>query len=148
MQPTSGQTYFAFLASGWIGVALPALLGLFARGLRKRLKLAEKTVKTLRSRPAAQVSALGRRMNVRFYLAMNLSVALFAMIFLLTPLVSFLSGSPASGGSGWAQEVRVALAVFLISGICALVLFYAGKKGDLSWLSGSFKDVRGKERHR
>lgn len=141
MQPTSGQTYFAFLVSGLIAVALPSLLGVLARALRKRTKVVEKATKTSRSRPVAQVSALGRRMNVRFYLAMNLSVALFAMVFLLTPLVSFLSGSVVS-------EVRISLAVFLIAGLCTLVLFYAGKKGDLSWLSGTFKDPRAKERRK
>lgn len=88
-------------------------------------------------------------MNVRFYLAMNLSVALFAMIFLLAPLISFLGSSRQAEATSLGSDVRISVAVFLISGICALVLFYAGKKGDLSWLSGSFKDgTRGKEKRR
>lgn len=88
-------------------------------------------------------------MNVRFYLAMNLSVALFAMIFLLAPLISFLGSSKQPEGTSLGTDLRVSIAVFLISGVCALVLFYAGKKGDLSWLSGSFKDGgRGKDRRR
>lgn len=108
---------------------LPFALSLAGRLLRGPQSEQPKAPKMNRGRNLSQLAVMGRRVNVRFFLAVNIALALFAMMLLLAPLVSAREGSP----------IQVALAIFVITALGALVVLYANRKGDLGWLQSSFR---------
>ena len=66
--------------------------------------------------------------NVRYFLAVNAGLALFALALELIPCVIAQQHQQLS--------LKALFAVVSISGFSILGLLYAVRKGDMSWLSG------------
>jgi NADH:ubiquinone oxidoreductase subunit 3 (subunit A) len=120
--------YLPFLA-GLIMLVLPASLAIFAfvfkyRNRRERVGRFLKKIGF--SEPIFKFSR--HRVNIRFFLGFNVSVALVGLSLLLVPTALELDSDGLL-----AEQVFAGL---FLSLLLALSLFYAFRKGDLSWTSG------------
>lgn len=132
MSARSWETYVVVLLSGFLSLLVPFCMAFLSRALRvteKRRTPPAFVVKGARDKQSSNVSALGERMNFRFFLAVNASLALLGLVLLLIPIVGVFH---ASAGSG---RFMAGLGICSISALLGVALLYAGKKGDLSWLS-------------
>lgn len=141
MPSRSWETYVVVLLSGFMALLIPLFLSLLSRAARVResRRLAPQfQYRPSRDRASTNISALGQRINIRYFLAINAALALIALVLLLVPLVSVVRGQGLPGTGIQAGAAILSLALFTGVG-----LLYAGRKGDLSWLSPS---LRRKER--
>ena len=125
--PSGWNVYYIVFLSALLALGIPAGLGILSSLLSPRRK----------SRPAPHVTGpgqsfsdfKGKRMNVRFFLAANASLALITLILALIPCASMAHEGVLPG-----EALRGLIAVISIAGFALLGLLYSTRKGDLSWL--------------
>lgn len=126
---SSWNVYYVIFLSALLALAIPAMLMAVSR-----IASAKKSPKPLRidvlgEVPRRDLTSLGSRMNTRVFLGVNAALALMCIFLVLIPCVGVIkSGSPSD------EAVRALLVIISLAVIASLGLFYAAKKGDLSWL--------------
>ena len=127
--PTGWDVYYIIFISALLGLGIPAFLK--AATLLLSLKVSPKDqankieLATLPVPP--ENSHLGRRINIRFFLGINASFILIAMGLVILPCIGTIHSN--SGNASRGLIGIVSLAAFT-----ALGLFYASRKGDLTWM--------------
>lgn len=130
--PSGWGVYYVVFLSAVLALVIPALLYLFSWVVRTR-----GPVQAIEIRPeVAQEAerARSRRMNTRFFLGVNVALALMNAALILIPCVAMLHHFSGRDGAERALASIVTISVF-----SALGLFYAARKGDMAWLR-SFRD--------
>lgn len=133
-----GVYYIVFLA-GAVGLCFPAILAAFAWLLSppdsKRKYLAALTYR----RKERIIGGDNRRINTRFFLAVNVASILLVLALMLVPCAAAFKEITESGS--WRQMAAAVTVIVSVSCFLALSLFYSVRKGDLSWLK-SFREDR------
>ncbi|MBC7691271.1 MAG: hypothetical protein H7222_05835 [Methylotenera sp.] len=117
--PSSWDTYYVVFISALLGVAVSLLL----RSVSRRTKRTHTTPPELT--PKKNSDTLGRKINVRFFLGTNAAFLLITLGFLLIPCVGTLHEKP--------ESARGLISIVTLAALASLGLFYAVRKGDLTW---------------
>lgn len=131
----SWDSYYVVFLSALLSLTFPAVLAavsfvLFGNKFRKKPGPA----KELGTRGKNE-TVLGQRINVRFFLAANAALILFALALALIPCVTTLRADNDEGmGKGLA-------AIITLAGFSVLGLLYSIRKGDMSWLDSYDRKV-------
>lgn len=128
---SSWDSYYIVFLSAVLSLGIPAFLAMislvfFPRGKRKSAKTSNQLV------PKASRTALGQRINVRFFLAVNAALVLLTLVLALIPCVTTLQSENHHGHQGLMTGL---ISIVTISGFAVLGLLYSIRKGDMSWLS-------------
>ncbi len=151
--PSGWEIYYVVFLSALVALGIPLILGgvswIFARRARvdqsnsSDFQLSSSPVPTVAPLPMgpgapSASSSLGRRINTRFFLSANAALVLITLALVLIPYASVLHGGTAAEGADLAARrtvmIRGLISVVTISGLAALALLYAARKGDLNWL--------------
>jgi hypothetical protein len=138
MMPSGWDVYYVVFLSAVLALAIPAGLGLVSILMSGRGKRPGPSSATPVP-PVRDESALGRRMNTRFFLSANAALALIALGLVVIPCAGTLQA-----GETRAEVLRGLVAIVSIAGFAAIGLLYAARKGDLDWL----RSYRSGERER
>lgn len=128
--PSSWSVYYVIFLSAFLALGIPVFLAgasylvSFAKGRRTPAPPQKPAFK-----PEPNRTALGRRINARFFLGVNVSLILMALLLALIPCIGALKG-----GEGSAHLMHALVAVVSLAAFAGLGLLYSAKKGDLSWL--------------
>ncbi|MCC7442228.1 MAG: hypothetical protein IT285_11380 [Bdellovibrionales bacterium] len=123
--------YIVFLA-GAVGLFFPLSLA-FASWLLSSPDVRRKYLAAISFRRRDRViGGDGRRLNTRFFLGINIATLLLVLTLLVVPVAAAYRGLMEKG-TGTERSMALALVVS-VAGFLALSLFYAVRKGDLSWL--------------
>jgi NADH:ubiquinone oxidoreductase subunit 3 (subunit A) len=132
--PSSWDTYYVVFLAALLGVGIPAILRLVSkaffnrsRPLRRLTRDEQETASQLGLLASAQSTSdrLGSKINVRFFLGTNASFLLIALGLLLIPCIGTLHEKSLSS--------RGLISIVSLAAMASLGLFYAVKKGDLTW---------------
>ncbi|MDR3607477.1 MAG: hypothetical protein P4M08_08860 [Oligoflexia bacterium] len=122
------------MPSGWAIYYIVFLSALIALGIPATLALISSLVSSKRgpASPPAPPSRdkLGQRINARFFLGMNATLTLTALVLILIPC----AGVMRNANGDRAVALRALLAIVSISGLAGLGLLYSSRKGDLRWI--------------
>jgi len=117
------------MTSGWEVYYVIFLSSALALSLPVALSLISSAGKAHRASPSLhRPTRVGEKTNTRYFLGAVLSLPLVVMALILIPCVGVLA-SRGREGSGLA-----AFGILSISGLAALAVGYASRKGDLDWL--------------
>lgn len=133
--PSGWGVYYVVFLSAVLALVIPAFLYVFSWLVRARNPANQGAVKP--EAPETQKEAeraRSRRMNTRFFLGVNVALALMNAALILIPCVAMLHHFSGREGAERALASIVTITVF-----SALGLFYAARKGDMAWLR-SFRD--------
>jgi hypothetical protein len=137
--PSGWDVYYVVFLSALLALAVPAVLGMISS-----IFVPSRGVRGGDSRPTPQVpgedlgaavpavepTALGRRVNTRFFLGANAALILITLALALIPCVGTLQGT-----SSHQVLFRGLIALVSIAALAGLGLLYSARKGDLDWLS-------------
>jgi NADH:ubiquinone oxidoreductase subunit 3 (subunit A) len=131
--PSSWDVYYVVFLSAVIALGIPAVLALISRLVSDRRDGEGARARTLET-PAGSRSTgdrLGHRINARFFMSVNVSLALIALALALIPCVGIVRNSEGDK----AASLRALFAIVTLAGFAGLGLLYSSRKGDLSWVS-------------
>lgn len=142
--PSGWDVYYIVILAGVLALGIPATLAILSMllstsstgkstGSSKGRGLSFRFGKG-RANPAVGQS-LGQRTNTRFFLAINVSLVLIALMLALIPCIAVIQPGAHPG-----LVARTLAVIVTFASIAALVLFHAAKKSDLSWLRTFLKD--------
>ena len=134
--PSGWDVYYIVFLSALLGLGIPLFVK--AAALLLSLNVSPKSPAKKNEMPSVtsgitvnEHSQLGRRINIRFFLGVNASFILIAMGLVILPCIGTLHGKSARGLIG----------IVSLAGFTAIGLFYASRKGDLTW-SRVFQDPK------
>ncbi len=138
--PSGWDVYYLVFLSAAMALLIPLGLGAISlvffpgnRRLERQLPSAD-----LEAAKEAQMhDAVGKRVNVRFFLGINAALVLIALILGIIP-----SATAIQAGAERGELMRSLFALITIAALASLGLLYSVVKGDLSWL----KSFQGKGR--
>lgn len=141
--PSGWDVYYIVFLSAFLALGIPAALAVVSYLISSQIKGRKQRTLTdfntvLSDATQANVTALGQKMNARFFLAANAALILITLMLALIPCVGMLQ--PGTDHEGL---LRGLIAIVTIAGFAALGLLYSARKSDLGWLK-SFN--RGNER--
>ena len=143
--PSGWEIYYIVFLSAFVALGIPTFLALISylispqvKGRKKQSSQDEPNIALANSREPNHTE-IGRKMNVRFFLAANAALILIALMLALVPCVGVLQP-----GSNHESLFRGLVAIVSISGFAVLGLLYSARKNDLSWLK-SFQQDEGKK---
>lgn len=123
--------YIVFLA-GALGLVFPVVLGVFA-WLLSPPDIRKKYLSAIAFRRRERViGGEGKRINTRFFLAVNVASVLLALSMILIPCTAAFRALVSEAEAG--SALRPVIVILSVGGFLALSLFYSVRKGDLSWL--------------
>ena len=130
--PSGWDVYYIVFLSALLGLGIPAFVKAAALLLSLNVSPKNQAKKNdLRESPVQpglnqvnEHSQLGRRINIRFFLGVNASFILIAMGMVILPCIGTLHE----------KSVRGLIGIVSLAGFTAIGLFYASRKGDLTWL--------------
>lgn len=126
------DVYYIVFLSGVLALGFPLCLAGISFLVSPRARGAARARREGR-RDSLKGLSVKRRVNTRFFLAVNVSIILLALSFFLIPCAGVLKSLEASGDRE--VLVRALVAIFTIAGFLSLALFYSARKGDLGWLN-------------
>jgi len=138
MMSSGWDQYYMIFVSGAVACLLPFVITVNSLIIAwSRRDTSQRKIQTERKRDvsiggtSSSANLSEKRINTRFFLAVNVATVLMGMAILLIPCTSSIELFIKRNDGG----IQPALfAVFSISVLLALGLFYSGRKGDLSWL--------------
>lgn len=136
--PSSWNVYYVVFLSAGMALAIPGFLALVSALVSRASKTGPPSVRweLFEEAPLKSQVRLGKRMNARFFLGMNVALVLVSCALLLIPIIGvFKSGENPTIG------IRASLTVLSVCTFASLGLFYAVRKGDIAWLT-SFRTPR------
>jgi NADH:ubiquinone oxidoreductase subunit 3 (subunit A) len=131
--PSSWDVYYVVFLSAVIALGIPAALALISRLVsdpRDRRRARAQASESLASSRSSR-DQLGHRINARFFMSVNASLALIALTLALIPCVGIVRNSEGDRLSA----LRALFAIVTLAGFAGLGLLYSSRKGDLSWVS-------------
>ena len=134
--PNGWDVYYIVFLSAGLALSIPLCLGVLSLFIapRGREKIKSQPEPTAAIAPLTESpTTLGRKMNPRFFLGLNAAFLLIVLALALVPCVGVLQKGTSRGD--W---LRGLINIIVIALCMGLGLFYAARKGDLSWLR-SFK---------
>lgn len=138
---SSWDSYYVVFLSAVLSLGIPGFLAIlsravFRKGMRNEWKDKKATQQDVLSAPESlrNQTVLGQRINVRFFLAANAALILFALALELVPCATTLHAGNREG------LFRGLVAVVTIAGFSVLGLLYSIRKGDMSWVD-SFQNL-------
>src|SRR5438128_182080 len=130
--PSGWDVYYLVFLSAALALLIPiglagiSLLFSPGSGVRKRrLPSADQEAAI----PVKLPEALGNRINIRFFLGVNSTLVLIALMLGLIPSATAIHANEESH-----ELIRSLFAVISIGALASLGLLYSVAKGDLSWL--------------
>ena len=129
----SWDSYYVVFLSAILSLTLPGILALISYlsrtgSLQTWSQVRKPGSKHLSAAGVEGNTILGQRINVRFFLAANAALVLFAIALELVPCVATLQGN---SGDGLLSGL---VAIVSIAGFAVLGLLYSVRKGDMAWV--------------
>lgn len=135
---SSWDSYYVVFLSAILSLGIPGLLALLSRLLfRKKGHKTSHKKNGAETQGLANQTVLGQKINVRFFLAANAALILFALALELVPCATTLQAGNRDG------LFRGLVAIVTIAGFSVLGLLYSIRKGDMSWVD-SFQALENK----
>jgi hypothetical protein len=132
--PSGWDVYYIVFLSALVALGIPLVLALVSRFVSRQAggPIAAPAASPLPSSLSSPSShdRLGRRINARFFLGINATLALIALLLILIPCVGVIRN--ADGDKQVA--LRALFAIVSVAGLAGLGLLYSSRKGDLSWI--------------
>lgn len=126
------DTYYVIFLSGFLALAFPILLGILSWVIRGRKKRTDGVPIEATRVGQTETWKDGRKLNTRYFLAINVAIVLFGLSLVLIPMAASLDGMVQGGKK---EEILKGLfGIVTVGGFLGLALFYASRKGDLGWL--------------
>jgi NADH:ubiquinone oxidoreductase subunit 3 (subunit A) len=125
--PSGWEVYYVVFLSAVLALGIPLILHLISSVLADRKPSVSLSAQVDSS--AGDSSAVGRKINTRFFLSANAALILIALALMLIPCVGALHA-----GADHAAILRTLSAILVVAALAGLGLLYASRKGDLSWL--------------
>lgn len=133
--PSGWEVYYVVFLSATLALAIPLILWGLSHLFRSGKKESNEQKKIHFSQEEGidpplfipPPAVLGRRMNVRFFMAANAALLLITLGLVLIPCVGALAASPETGYVG-------IFVIISIASSAALGLLYSARKGNLAWL--------------
>lgn len=126
------DTYYVIFLSGFLALAFPILLGALSWAIRGRKREADPVAPEDLRFERTETWKDGRKLNTRYFLAINVAIVLFGLSLVLIPMAASLDGLVHGGDR---EEILKGLfGIVTVGGFLGLGLFYASRKGDLGWL--------------
>jgi NADH:ubiquinone oxidoreductase subunit 3 (subunit A) len=143
--PSGWDVYYIVFLSALLALGIPAALAVVSyivspqiKGRKQRALKDFNTV--LADATEINKTALGQKMNARFFLAVNAALILITLMLALIPCVGMLQ--PGTDHEGLLHGL---IAIVSIALFAALGLLYSARKSDLGWLK-SFDPGSGRKR--
>ncbi|OFZ20100.1 MAG: hypothetical protein A2X94_09320 [Bdellovibrionales bacterium GWB1_55_8] len=130
--PSGWDVYYVVFLSAFLALAIPCALWIGSAFFKQRSGV---LASESESSPRTDDGFVNKKVNARFFLAANASLTLIALALALIPCVGTLADADRGGFAGGF------ISVLVISGLAALGLLYAARKGDLSWLRTYQQDL-------
>jgi NADH:ubiquinone oxidoreductase subunit 3 (subunit A) len=127
---TGWDAYYVILLAGFTAILLPFVLNGLSIVLRPINRSPSAEVAVEKARP--EILADRQRVNTRFFIAINGAILLISLSVLLIPITAVIQNFIKEENFFLLSRGIVSLVV--VSGFLGLALFYAFRKGDLSWL--------------
>jgi NADH:ubiquinone oxidoreductase subunit 3 (subunit A) len=132
--PSGWDVYYIVFLSAFLALGIPAFLALVSYLVSPRIKgrrqqPGDRFNAVLADSKEPNRTALGQKINARFFLAANAALLLITLMLILIPCVGMLQ--PGTDHEGL---LRGLTAIVSISCFAALGLLYSARKADLSWL--------------
>ncbi|MBY0469890.1 hypothetical protein K2X30_01895 [bacterium] len=144
--PSGWEVYYVVFLSAVLALAVPGALWLVSLLVRHRPKAESPSHQgsfgesmselQLQQKPARRSSdtAIGKKVNTRFFLGSNAALILVTLALILVPCVGILKENPARSNA-----LKGLICIGTIVGFAALGLLYSARKGDLDWVK-SFRE--------
>ena len=127
--PSGWEVYYVVFLSAVLALAIPAILALVSAVIAQRGALPQDLPGSSLGVPEARDTALGRRINTRFFLSANAALILITLALVLVPYASTLQADVPKP-----TALRGLISIVTIVAFSSLGLLYAARKGDLNWL--------------
>ena len=121
----SWDSYYVVFLSAILSLGIPGVLALISYLFFGKRRKIQATKETEASTPN---TILGQKINVRFFLAANAALILFALALELIPCATTLQNGNNEG------LLKGLLSIVTIALFAVLGLLYSIRKGDMSWL--------------
>jgi hypothetical protein len=130
--PSGWDVYYIVFLSALLALGIPLVLTFVSRIVSRAARKSSPDITGVASRslPGALNDHLGQRMNARFFLGVNSTLALITLLLILIPCVGVIRNADGDREAA----LRSLFAVLSVAGFAGLGLLYCSRKGDLSWI--------------